>query len=281
MTGARRANDAPVAPTPTHRGVTALTRSALARNPSASAAHWMVAAATSFPSATATLPMYSAPMPREAANAAEAGARTSATFRSANIMGDVAAANTDVRRRDSSRVESCGLSLARLSRSCMSFSNLVRAVTTVLSFSLICCHAPPSSTPPSSSFPPAVSVLSNVFIKLPVAPVLRPRATKLPLRLGLLPLAFCTIAARLRTCPRADVPNSSCTEPGFHVCSSRSWSGVLVGLSSVVVLLLPLLLLLMLPLLVCEGAVVVGRDDGRRTGRENDMDRCAGSSADA
>ena len=78
----------------------------------------MVAAATSFPSATATLPMYSAPMPREAANAAEAGARTSATFRSANMMGLVAAANTEVRRRDSSRVDSCGLSLAKLSRSC-------------------------------------------------------------------------------------------------------------------------------------------------------------------
>lgn len=44
----------------------ALTRSALASRPSASAAHWIVAAAISFPSATATFPVYSAPIPMAA-----------------------------------------------------------------------------------------------------------------------------------------------------------------------------------------------------------------------
>ena len=63
MTGAKRAKVTAVAPMPTQRGVTALTRSAFARRPSASAAHWIVAAATSLPSATATRPVYSAPIP--------------------------------------------------------------------------------------------------------------------------------------------------------------------------------------------------------------------------
>ena len=120
MTGANRAKLAPVAPTPTHNGVTALTRSALAKNPSASAAHWMVAAATSLPSATATLPIYSAPMPIEAVKAALAGASTSATLSpsTGKRRGEVEAARTDDTRRDNSRVESCGFSEARLSSSC-------------------------------------------------------------------------------------------------------------------------------------------------------------------
>jgi len=67
MVGARREREAAVAPTPTQRGVMALTRSALARRASASAAHWMVLAAISFPSVTATLPMYSEHMVMEAA----------------------------------------------------------------------------------------------------------------------------------------------------------------------------------------------------------------------
>lgn len=62
-TGATNDNVAAVALIPTQRGETALARSALARRPSASAAHWRVAAATSFPSATATFPVYSAPIP--------------------------------------------------------------------------------------------------------------------------------------------------------------------------------------------------------------------------
>lgn len=52
-----------VALIPTHTGVIALARSAFARNPSASLAQQIVAAATSFPSATATRPTYSAPIP--------------------------------------------------------------------------------------------------------------------------------------------------------------------------------------------------------------------------
>lgn len=45
MVGVRSAKLAHVAPTPTHSGVMALTRSAFARKASASAAHWMVFAA--------------------------------------------------------------------------------------------------------------------------------------------------------------------------------------------------------------------------------------------
>ena len=45
MVGVSRANLAHVAPTPTHSGMMALTRSAFARKASASAAHWMVFAA--------------------------------------------------------------------------------------------------------------------------------------------------------------------------------------------------------------------------------------------
>ena len=66
MVGANRDRLAAVAPKPTQRGVMALTRSALASRASASAAHWMVLAAISFPSATATRPMYSDPMVMEA-----------------------------------------------------------------------------------------------------------------------------------------------------------------------------------------------------------------------
>jgi hypothetical protein len=45
MAGVNKAKLAQVAPTPTHNGVMALTRSALASNASASAAHWIVFAA--------------------------------------------------------------------------------------------------------------------------------------------------------------------------------------------------------------------------------------------
>ena len=65
-TGATSDNVAAVALIPTQSGVTAFTRSAFARSASASAAHWSVDAATSFPSATATLPVYSAPIPMAA-----------------------------------------------------------------------------------------------------------------------------------------------------------------------------------------------------------------------
>jgi hypothetical protein len=57
---------------PTHIGVTAFTRSALANNPSDSTAHCRELAATSLPYATATLPVYSAPIPMAAEKAASA-----------------------------------------------------------------------------------------------------------------------------------------------------------------------------------------------------------------
>ena len=61
--GTNNENVVAVADTPTHNGVIALARSAFAKNPSASLAQHIVAAATSFPSATATRPTYSAPIP--------------------------------------------------------------------------------------------------------------------------------------------------------------------------------------------------------------------------
>jgi hypothetical protein len=61
--GTNNENVVAVADTPTHNGVIAFARSALAKNPSASLAQHIVAAATSLPSATATRPTYSAPIP--------------------------------------------------------------------------------------------------------------------------------------------------------------------------------------------------------------------------
>ena len=63
ITGTKSENVVADADTPTHTGVIALARSAFAKNPSASLAQPIVAAATSLPSATATRPTYSAPIP--------------------------------------------------------------------------------------------------------------------------------------------------------------------------------------------------------------------------
>ncbi len=118
-TGATREEVAARAPIPTQRGVTALTLSALANSPSASAAHWRVLAATSLPSATATRPVYSAPIPIAAEKAAAAGAKTSVMRApSAKKRGPEDAARTERESRDSSSGVSCGLDAAMLSRSC-------------------------------------------------------------------------------------------------------------------------------------------------------------------
>jgi len=131
-TGATSANVAEVADIPTQRGVMALTRSALASRPSASAAHWIVAAAISFPSATATFPVYSAPIPMAAEKAAEAGAKTSVTRKeSGNKSGPEEAAATDKDNRQISRVESCGNCPAILSNICISRSKLSNAFKTI------------------------------------------------------------------------------------------------------------------------------------------------------
>jgi hypothetical protein len=118
-TGATNDDVADSAPIPTHTGVTAFTRSALASNPSDSAAHCRELAATSLPSATATLPVYSAPIPMAAEKAADAGANTSAIFDpSVKNNGPDDAAATDNDRRVSSSGVNCGFDAAILSNSC-------------------------------------------------------------------------------------------------------------------------------------------------------------------
>mmetsp|Transcript_4070 Transcript_4070/g.8872 ORF Transcript_4070/g.8872 Transcript_4070/m.8872 type:complete len:236 (-) Transcript_4070:141-848(-) len=127
--GTRRLSVVAVALTPTHSGVIALARSALARKPSASLAQQMVAAATSFPSATATRPTYSAPIPMAAENAAAVGGRTSVSF-PPMIHGLEEAAVTDADKSKSSSAVSWGFCPARLSRSCMSSSRFESAAQT-------------------------------------------------------------------------------------------------------------------------------------------------------
>mmetsp|Transcript_2521 Transcript_2521/g.6299 ORF Transcript_2521/g.6299 Transcript_2521/m.6299 type:complete len:242 (-) Transcript_2521:113-838(-) len=127
MVGARMAKDAQVAPTPTQRGVMALTRSALARKPSASAAHWMEFAAISFPSATATRPRYSDPIVIDAVKAAAAGANTSVTLVPGNAIGPSPLARTAPRSNPTSAPESCDCDDAKLSRSAISFSRVCSA----------------------------------------------------------------------------------------------------------------------------------------------------------
>mmetsp|Transcript_4630 Transcript_4630/g.8021 ORF Transcript_4630/g.8021 Transcript_4630/m.8021 type:complete len:331 (-) Transcript_4630:513-1505(-) len=130
MVGVSSAKLAHVAHTPTQRGVMALTLSALARKASASAAHWMVFAAISFPSATATRPMYSDPMVMDAVKAAAAGAKTSVTLVPGKNIGPIPLANTAPSNNPTSVPESCGCDDAKLSSIAISFSSVWRAEAT-------------------------------------------------------------------------------------------------------------------------------------------------------
>mmetsp|Transcript_21593 Transcript_21593/g.50789 ORF Transcript_21593/g.50789 Transcript_21593/m.50789 type:complete len:423 (-) Transcript_21593:234-1502(-) len=128
--GIRSEKSENVAAMPTQSGLIALTRSALARKASASAAHCIVLAAISFPSATATRPMYSDPMVIDAVKAAAAGASASDTDVPGKATGPRPEATTAPTSAASSGTESCGWRDARLSSMDMSRSSVARAVDT-------------------------------------------------------------------------------------------------------------------------------------------------------
>mmetsp|Transcript_62605 Transcript_62605/g.70851 ORF Transcript_62605/g.70851 Transcript_62605/m.70851 type:complete len:348 (+) Transcript_62605:662-1705(+) len=127
--GTKVAKMVAVADTPTHKGVIAFARSALARKPSASDAQQMVAAATSLPSATATRPTYSAPIPIAAEKAAAVGGKTSNNF-PCMIQGDDDAAVTLALNKTNSKTVNCGFCPAKLSNSCISNSKFDNAAHT-------------------------------------------------------------------------------------------------------------------------------------------------------